>query len=398
MYNDNSFWIESNTLTILSFIITIFIGHYLCFIVKKPKLICRNVKFRNFLEKNCPIITEKYWPTIWCYQSMLMSTLSTAFRRLRAPNIQYKRETIPTPDGAVLHLDHHNENDEQNDDQMIALFMPGLTGSSSAEYIRPLVEIASTIGYHSIVLNARGTGNNRLLTPRVYCCANDDDLRTCLAHLRKKYPTNKLIAIGLSFGGIVLSRYLSMTGNESKIDSAMLVSVCWNFIPNSYNLERWSNLPLNRYLTKCLIEIVEQNQTLFENKPNIDLKRIYSSQTLREFDDEFTSKQFGFKNAYEYYRESSNNERIHQIKRPTLCLNAFDDMFSLGSTLPCDKIENESTHVAMLITKRGGHIGFMDGLWPLSKTSRPYYLERLAKQYLLAFYHQMDKSFLLENF
>ena len=74
----------------------------------------------------------------------------------------------------------------------------------------------------------------------------------------------------------------------------------------------------------------------------------------------------------------------------------FHYFFSIA--LPCDKIENESTHVAMLITKRGGHIGFMDGLWPLSKTSRPYYLERLAKQYLLAFYHQMDKSFLLENF
>lgn len=211
--------------------------------------------------------------------------------------------------------------------------MPGLTGSSSSEYIRPLVEIASSIGYHSIVLNARGTGNNRLQTPRVYCCANDDDLRTCLTHLRRKYPSNKLLAIGLSFGGIILSRYLSLTGNESEIDAAFIVSACWDFPVNCENLERLSNLPLNRYLTQSLIEIVEQNRDLFEHIPNVDLKRVCSSQTLREFDDEFTSRQFGFKNADEYYRESSNYKRIHRIKRPTLCLNAFDDMFSIGPSI-----------------------------------------------------------------
>lgn len=63
--------------------------------------------------------------------------------------------------------------------------------------------------------------------------------------------------------------------------------------------------------------------------------------------------------------------------------------------MPCKRIENESNHVAMLITERGGHIGFMDGIWPMSKSSRPFYLERLAEQYLRAFYRNMDKDFLL---
>ena len=43
-----------------------------------------------------------------------------------------------------------------------------------------------------------------------------------------------------------------------------------------------------------------------------------------------------------------------------------------------------SSHVAMLVTARGGHIGFIDGLLPRPGSS--FYLERLMKQYLSALY------------
>ena len=62
-------------------------------------------------------------------------------------------------------------------------------------------------------------------------------------------------------------------------------------------------------------------------------------------------------------------------------LNILINFIISLSDLPIDQIE-QSSHVAMLITARGGHIGFMDGLLP--KWGSQYYLERLLDQYLKA--------------
>jgi abhydrolase domain-containing protein 1/3 len=47
------------------------------------------------------------------------------------------------------------------------------------------------------------------------------------------------------------------------------------------------------------------------------------------------------------------------------------------TALPVDEVE-ESSHVAMVVTSRGGHIGFMEGFLPIL----PFYTERLLQQYL----------------
>lgn len=41
----------------------------------------------------------------------------------------------------------------------------------------------------------------------------------------------------------------------------------------------------------------------------------------------------------------------------------------------------KSTHVAIVITARGGHIGFLDGFWPNTKDE---YMARLFTQYFSA--------------
>lgn len=51
-------------------------------------------------------------------------------------------------------------------------------------------------------------------------------------------------------------------------------------------------------------------------------------------------------------------------------------MFFL-SAIPIDAAEG-STHVAIVVTARGGHIGFMEGWWPNPKKQ---YMSRLFSEY-----------------
>lgn len=248
---------------------------------------------------------------------------------------------LSTPDGGQISLDWYVDKNTNidataanNDDRPIALFLPGLTGSSYSEYIQPLVNIASNIGYRPVVLNHRGICNTPVITPRLYCAANDEDLQTCLNHIRAQYPTVKLMATGISLGGIILSRYLIKAGDKSKINAAFLVSVCWDFNAATVSLEKLVNFPFNNYLTGLMISVVMANKKMFENCPIIDLKEVRKSRSLKEFDESFTRKLFNFDSVQHYYREASNGSRINQIKTATLCINSTDDIFSPEDSNP----------------------------------------------------------------
>jgi len=282
----------------------------------------------------------------------------------------------------------------------IAIFMPGVTGCSQAEYLKTFVPLAYRAGYRAVAINYRGMGNTELLTPKLYCGADDEDLRTALTHIRRQNPEAKIVATGISLGGVILCRYLISTGHASLVDAAFLVSVVWNFMEALPNMERGLNYPLNRFLTRSLIGIVNQHRHHFQNQPQYDMAAIQKCRTMYEFDEAFTIRMYNYESVKDYYTECIHKGKIAHIKKPTLCINAADDMFAPGESkwtylyiglrtkefflplgLPMEEME-QSSHVAMLVTSRGGHIGFMDGLLVPRLTYS--YMERILEQYLIA--------------
>lgn len=258
------------------------------------------------------------------------------------------REILSTSDGGQISLDWYNPDgsetktvsnrQEQSSpthsmheqsfhSKPIVLFLPGLAGSSQAEYIKSLVPIAHRIGYRVVVINYRGLGNTPLLTPRMYCAADDADLRTALAHLRETNPRAKIIAVGISLGGIILARYLIRSGYHSLVDAAFMVSVCWDIMEGIASMEKGLNFALNQHLTRTLVGIVEANREIFQKLPNIDIDAVSKCRNQREFDEKFTIRMFNFESVSHYYCESSHKGKIACIKTPTFCINAADDMF-----------------------------------------------------------------------
>lgn len=335
-----------------------YVFYYLFYVVKKPILAC-NSELSSFLERHCPIVTQKFWPTIWCIEARAQ----TVFRSLiqSRPAVPYERELLTLSDGGQVALDwvYNESSPHYTEHKPIVIILPGLVGSSQESYVLHLVNESVKNGLRSVVFNYRGTGGTELKTSRTYNATNTEDLSYVVSHVTKKFPDCPIMATGVSLGGIILTNYLAKTGTSCGLKACMIVSVVWNVFESAKSLEEPINLFIfNRMLCNHLKEAVIRHEHLFKDK--FDLKAVYDSCTIRDFDESFTSKLFGYQSNDDYYRDACIDKKLHDIKIPLLCVNAADDPFSPGHTIPVDEAF-KSSNVAIVVTPRGGHIGFLDG-------------------------------------
>ncbi|XP_049814257.1 phospholipase ABHD3 [Schistocerca nitens] len=376
---------------------TVFFLYYLRDAVKLPTIACAPGKFRQFLEDNVPILKEKFWPTLWCFESRAQTVLASLLRSQLLPEILYRREILRLSDGGQVALDWLEDGCAPK--SPIVIILPGLTGASQADYVKTLVRAANKLGLRVVVFNNRGLGGISLKTPRTYCAANCEDLSAVIHHVQTLNPNVPLAATGISMGGLILGNYLAAEelAARKKFVAAMVISVPWNVFKGSESIEKpFLNLMLNRHLCEGLCKLIEGAEELGIDVP-WDMNEIRKSRTIREFDANFTVKQFGFKDVFDYYSQATLHNKLHKIAVPLLCLNAADDPFQPLDAIPVEAANN-SKNVAMVITARGGHIGFLEGIMPAYQTETQY-MSRLFSQYFSAvfreetgFFNLLDKA------
>lgn len=229
---------------------------------------------------------------------------------------------------------------------------------------------------------------------------------------------------------MILGNYLAQQGALAvgKIKSALIISAPWNVFEATKSIEKPGlNLMLNKHLAdglrKNLINVNHSNRNHWFDldidtvlkvkkkfyfkyiKLNINLKInndfIFQSRTIREFDENFTASHFGYKNVDDYYENATLHNKLHFIQVPTLCLSAADDPFQPfegNSFIYIVKIidnlifiifflaiplkeASKLKNVAFVVTKRGGHIGFLEGFWPIKQEQ---YIGKLFSQFFKA--------------
>lgn len=360
-----------------------FLTYYLREAVKQPILACSNGKFKDFLLACVPILQEKYWPTLWCFESRAQTVLASLLRSKLLPNIKYRREILKLSDGGQVALDWLEDGCPGS--APIIIILPGLTGESQAEYIKCLVNSASRIKLRVVVFNNRGLGGISLKTSRTYCASKCDDLSEVVNHVRSLNPGIPLVAAGVSMGGLILGNYLAsqFSKPDKPISAAMVISVPWNVFKGTESIERpILNLLMNRHLAGGLCKNIERLQRDKVPQGPWDLEEILRSKTIREFDSSYTAKQFGYKDVESYYTDATIHDKLHKIEVPLLCLSAGDDPFQPLEAIPV-QAAYQSQYVAIVVTARGGHIGFLEGLFPLYSEQ---YMCRLFTQYFTALF------------
>lgn len=340
-----------------------------------------NSRFGNFIREKCPLVDETFIPTWWA-SSSLMQTIVASMIRSRLDQMRYTRELLTCQDGGIVSLDWFEGSPSTEIDDKpspIALIFPGLIGDSQSEYLRYIVPAIHKLGYRVASFNNRGRGGMELRTPRIYCAANFDDIELAIDHVREKNPNSRIVASGFSMGAMVLTRYLAERGEQAKVDSAMLVSANYDLVNGTKNMENGLlHKFIARLMTKELVNVILADKDVLSktDKP-VQWDKLREATSFRELDRYFTCPMWGYNDPEDYFKDSTNNERMPKIKVPTLALNSADDVFSPYDTLPLDKL-NEA--VVFVVTQRGGHLGFMDG-W---KPAVPYYGDRLVESYYRA--------------
>lgn len=284
--------------------------------------------FKKYLLKNVPMLQVKFWPTFWCVESRAQTIFASLLRQQVLPQLSYRRELLTLKDGGEIALDWSEHN--CHEESPVILILPGLTGASQSEYIKCLVTAAHNFGARVVVFNNRGLGGVALKTPRLYSAANVDDLREVLLHISSTYPNSKFGATGISMGGLVLGNYLALHNEEARkmFTACKIISVPWDVQKGSTSIEKpYLNSMLGKHLTNRLCRTLSKYEILNKSRDDIDFDKILKSKTIKEFDSNFTSKHFGYKDVDHYYSVATLHNKLHKISVPLLCLSAADDPF-----------------------------------------------------------------------
>ncbi|XP_041950909.1 protein ABHD1-like isoform X3 [Alosa sapidissima] len=351
-----------------------------------PVLVCSD-GFRVFLQRHCPVVAECFRPTPWCWGGRLQTLMRVLIKS--SPAVAYRNELMKTRDGGQISLDWvDNSGCEQYPDGSVrptVLILPGLTGNSRQTYVLHAVSQASRRGYRCVVFNNRGFGGEELLTPLTFCAADTSDLEQVVTHVKELYPQAPLLGTGVSLGGMLLLNYLARKGQEAGLLAGVTMSVSWDTLESCASLEQPINwLLFNRHLTGNLCRAIKRHRRILEAV--VDVDHVLKARSIREFDERYTSVMFGYKSCLDYYQAASPGYKLPQTTVPVLCLNAADDPFSPKHALPVS-LARRLPNVALLVTSHGGHIGFLEGLFPRGEG----YMDRLFGQFAqAAFEHTSD--------
>lgn len=298
-----------------------------------------------------PIIPSPYKPPLFFRNGHISTIYSGVFRKVE--DLDQKRERIDLPDGDFLDLDW-SYSPEKTDKMVIVVH--GLEGSAQRPYITGSAKIFNAHSYDVCAINLRSCSGttNRLF--RSYHSGATEDLIAVLDHVIRSYPYKVICLKGFSLGGNLILKYLG-EGNRipSQIKAAIAVSAPCDLYSSLTQLLMPKNVLYAMRFKKHLIEKLRAKQSLFPDK--ITDSDIAGIKTLKDFDDTYTSKAHGFKDAMDYYTQSSSLQFISNIQIPTLILNAKDDSF-LGPT--CYPIEEskKNHHLYLEMPLYGGHVGF----------------------------------------
>jgi hypothetical protein len=234
----------------------------------------------------------------------------------------------------------------------------GLEGSSESGYMLGLAERAYVAGWNAVRLNQRNCGGTESLTPTLYNSGLSRDYSAVLAELIERDLLPEIYFAGYSMGGNLVLKMAGELGDKAPPQLRAIAGVCpcvdLGLCADAVCRSR--NFIYNDHFVVRLKKRMRRKAKLFPGK--FDLRPLVRVRTLREFDDKITARYFGFRDATDYYKQSSALRVVAQIRVPTVIVTAQDDPFVPYSSFSDPAIANNS-HIRVIAPEHGGHCAFI---------------------------------------
>jgi len=298
-----------------------------------------------------PIIDSKYKPPHFFKNGHFSTIYSGRIRSVKG--VIQKRERITLEDGDFMDLDFSFAKQKTN---QLIIILHGLEGNAQRHYMLGTAKICNENSIDAVCVNFRGCSGEDNTKFRSYHSGNTQDLEEVIRHIIKTKNYDTIYLNGYSLGANVILKYLGEGAIiPNQIKAAVTISVpCFLHGSLKQLMEPKNALYAKNFLIKLKGKLKLKQLRFPSLISKEDLKNV---KTLKDFDDVYTSKAHGFIDGLDYYTKCSSVQFLHNIKIPTLIINALNDSFLSSECFP-KKEAKENKNLFLEMPKYGGHVGF----------------------------------------
>lgn len=318
-----------------------------------------------------PLISSSYHPPIFFRQADIATIYSAKLRTVKGVNQTGERLNLKDQDFVDLDWSYA----PQTTDRCI-LLLHGLEGASNRAYMLGTAKLFNQNNFDACAMNFRSCSGEMNRSYGCYHSGKTDDVIAVLQHLIQEKGYKQIILKGVSLGGNVA---LKLVGDNKEVPpelkAVIAVSTPCDLAGSAHQIISLRNFVYGKNFYHHLIKKLKAKQAIFPDRISDD--DIKSIRNLVDFDDVYTAKAHGFKDATDYYKKCSSLFVLNNIEVPTLILNAKNDSFLSAKSYPYE-IAKSHPHIYLETPKYGGHVAF----W---QKENVYYNEERALEFAQEF-------------
>lgn len=315
-----------------------------------------------------PIIESTFKAPFFFRKGFVATVYSGLFRTV---NLEQKRERLELADGDFIDLDWSYT--KQKSDKVIIL-LHGLEGHAQRPYLTGAAKLFNQNGIDAVSVNFRGCSGEPNRKYYAYHSGATEDLHDIIQHAIQDKGYNEIYLKGVSLGANLALKYLGERDTVPfEVKACIGVSVPCSLQHSAKQLHSLKNKLFHDRFKKKLVTSLKVKQSKFPEQ--LSEAEVNSINTLTDFDEVYTSKAHGFKDALDYYEQSSCLQYLPNIKVPSLIINALNDSFLTPECFPV-KIAKNNPNLYLEMPNHGGHVGFI-------QRGGFYYNEKRALEFVL---------------
>jgi predicted alpha/beta-fold hydrolase len=258
----------------------------------------------------------------------------------------------------------------------LVLLVHGLGGSADSTYMTATAAALLGAGIAAARLDLRGAGSYGTSSRQMYHAGRSSDVRAVLhalarsAEARRRGGPPSLGIIGFSLGGNVTLKLLGEPLEGLPVVAGVAVSAPLDLAAGAEYLHHVAFGGYERAMLRGLRADVARFAPDMHPR---DAAAVAAARRIEQFDDAFTARRNGWRDAAEYYAVNSSAQYLPRISVPTLVMHALDDpVVPAGPyrSIDWDGLE-AGGYVRRAVTAHGGHVGFHQ-----RGTRVPWYAQR----------------------